>query len=61
MSRLTLVPLWVLFNTATFLAGAFVSWDINPGNWTENARLLWAVVAVFSMWPLLEPQMSGRE
>lgn len=29
-----------------YLMGAFIGWDINPGNWAEGARFLIAIIGV---------------
>ena len=35
----------LLITSIIFIAGAFIQWDINPGNWSEAGRVF---VGVFS-------------
>jgi hypothetical protein len=36
----------------TYLAGSFITWDINPGNWEGDSRTLtvitWFVIAIIA-------------
>lgn len=41
----------LIFTTISFmllfyLTGAFIQWDINPGNWPDAARFLIAIIGV---------------
>ena len=38
----TTISLMLLF----YLMGAFIEWDINPGNWAEGARFIIAIIGV---------------